>query len=125
MLLWLAAACAVFLAGIYPGDLQGSPQTRNGEIHNQMGMIAFPCVTMALPLLSLPLRWDKRWRSVWGSTVLLSLPVIISFFAMDRLEEMRLAGLNQRVFLGVTLIWMWVLGSKMRTIEKHKERRQP
>jgi hypothetical protein len=32
MLLWLAWACAVFFAGIYPGDLQGSPQTRNGSL---------------------------------------------------------------------------------------------
>ena len=122
MLLWLAWACAVFFAGIYPGDLQGSPQTRNGEIHNHMGMIAFPCATLALPLLSLPLRWDKGWRSVWASTMLLSLPVIVSFFALDRLGEMRLAGLAQRVFLGVTLIWMWVMGRQMLAIEKKRPR---
>jgi len=118
MLLWLAWACAVFFAGVYPSDLQESPTTWNGHIHNQMGMIAFPCATLALPLLSLPLRWDKKWRSVWASAVLLSLPVIISFFALDRLGEMHLAGLDQRIFLGVTLIWMWVLGSKTLAITR-------
>ena len=66
MLLWLAWACAVFFAGVYPSDLQESPTTWNGHIHNQMGMIAFPCATLALPLLSLPLRWDKKWQSVWA-----------------------------------------------------------
>jgi hypothetical protein len=122
MLLWLAWACAVFFAGVYPSDLQESPTTWNGHIHNQMGMIAFPCATLALPLLSLPLRWDKKWQSVWACAVLLSLPVIISFFALDRLGQMRLAGLDQRIFLGVTLIWMWILGSKMLAIDRQRQR---
>src|SRR5436853_344211 len=42
LFLWLTWACAVFLAGIYTGDLQGAPRTRIGQIHDQMGMIAFP-----------------------------------------------------------------------------------
>lgn len=113
MLFWLVWAGAVFFAGVFPSDLQESQMTRNGEMHNHMGMIAFPCATLALPLLSLPMRWDEKWRSVWVSAVLLSLPVIISFFALDRLGEMQLGGLDQRIFLGVTLIWMWVLGRKM------------
>jgi len=120
-LLWLAWACTVFLAGVYPSDLQESPTTCNGRIHNQMGMIAFPCATLALPLLSLPLRWDKKWRAVWASAVLLSLPMIISFFALDRLGEMHLAGLDERFFLGITLIWMWVIGSKTLAIARGRE----
>jgi hypothetical protein len=66
LLLWLIWACAVFLAGIYTGDLQGTPRTQIGKIHDQMGMIAFPSATLALPLLSLALRWEKSWRSGFG-----------------------------------------------------------
>jgi hypothetical protein len=121
LLLWLAWACAVFFAGVYPTDLQGSPQTRNGQIHNQMGMIAFPCATLALPLLSLPLRWDERWRSAWRSTVLLSLLVAASFLTLDRYGETGLAGLDQRVFLGSTLTWMWILASKMLAVAKQRK----
>ncbi|HTS04458.1 MAG TPA: DUF998 domain-containing protein [Candidatus Eisenbacteria bacterium] len=123
MLLWLVWACAVFFAGVYPSDLQGAPATSNGQIHNQMGMIAFLCATLALPLLSVPLRWDKKWQSAWSSAVLLSLPVIFSYFALDRLGEIHLAGLDQRIFLGVTLIWMWILGSKMLAIAKQRQPR--
>src|SRR5437773_8111082 len=47
LLLWLTWACAVFLAGIYTSDLQGTPHTRIGRIHDQMGMIAFPSATVA------------------------------------------------------------------------------
>ena len=113
---------AGFLAGVYPTDLQGSPQTRNGQIHNQVSMIAFPCATLALPLLSLPLRWDKRLRPVWRSTMLLSLLVIASFLASHWFGERQLPGVDQLVFLGSTLIWMWALGVKMLAIEKQSER---
>ncbi len=98
LLLWLTWACAVFLAGIYPGDLQGSPQTRIGQIHNLTGMIAFPSASLALPMLSLPVRREQRWRSVWRAALALSLVAVACFFAMGWLAEIRLAGLAQRMF---------------------------
>jgi len=49
--------------------------------------------------------------------------VIFSYFALDRLGEIHLAGLDQRIFLGVTLIWMWILGSKMLAIAKQRQPR--
>src|SRR5436190_19360601 len=36
LLFWLAWTCAVFLAGVFTGDLQGTPHTRLGQIHEQM-----------------------------------------------------------------------------------------
>ena len=118
LLLWLIWACAVFLAGIYTGDLQGTPRTQMGKIHDQMGMIAFPSATLALPLLSLALRWEKEWRSVWPATMLLSAAVIVCFLAFDRFEQMGLGGLDQRILLGATLMWMWILGRKMLIIAR-------
>jgi hypothetical protein len=122
-LLWLTWACAVFLAGIYPGDLQGLPQTRIGHIHNQMGMIAFSCAAVALPLLSLPLRWEERWRSVWRAAVALSFAAATCFLMWDRLEEVRYGGLAQRMFLSFTLTWMLVLARKLLKIEAQEEDR--
>lgn len=120
LLLWLTWACAVFAAGIYPGDLQGSPQTRIGNIHDQMGMIAFPSASLALPLLSILLRWERNWRSVWRSAVALSLVAVICFFAMDWLAGVRLAGLAQRVFLAATLVWMFILGRRLPSTESRR-----
>jgi hypothetical protein len=118
LFLWLAWACAVFLAGIFTGDLQGAPRTRIGQIHDQMGMIAFPSATLAVPLLSLPLRWDKGWHSAWRSTMFLSAAVIVSCLALDRFGQMGLGGLDQRIFLTGTLMWMWILGRKMLMLAK-------
>ena len=117
-LIWV---CSVFLAGIFPGDLQGSPQTRTGQIHNQMGRIAFPSAALALLLLSIPLRWERRWRSVWSSAVILSLALGICFLMWDRFEEMKLGGLVQRLFLFVALTWMFIVARKLMTIEKQRK----
>src|SRR5260370_37640562 len=46
LLLWLILACAVFLAGIYTGGLQGTPRTQICKIHDQLGMIRFPNPTL-------------------------------------------------------------------------------
>jgi hypothetical protein len=118
LLLWLLWACAVFLAGIYTGDLQGTAPTQIGKIHDQMGMIAFPSATLALPLLSLALRWEKVWRSAWPVAMLLSVAVVVCFLALDRFGEMGLGGLDQRIFLGAMLVWMWILGRKMLMIAR-------
>jgi Protein of unknown function (DUF998) len=118
LLLWLIWACAVFLAGIYTGDLQGTPRTQIGKIHDRMGMIAFPSAALALPLLSFALRWEKGWRSAWPATMLLSVAVVVCFLAIDRFGQMGLGGLDQRIFLGATLMWMWILGRKMLLIAR-------
>jgi hypothetical protein len=107
-----------FSAGIYTGDLQGTPRTQIGKIHDQMGMIAFPSATLAVPLLSLALGWEKRWRSAWPATMLLSVAVVVCFLALDRFGQMGLGGLDQRIFLGTTLMWMWILGRKMLMIAR-------
>jgi Protein of unknown function (DUF998) len=118
LVLWFAWACAVFLAGIYTSDLQGTPHTRIGRIHDQMGMIAFPSATVALLLLSLALRWEREWRSVWRPAMLLSVVVFVSFLVLDRFGEKDLGGLDQRIFLGATLIWMWIIGKRIQVIAR-------
>jgi len=115
---WLAWACAVFLAGIYTSDLQGTPHTRMGQIHDEMGMIAFPSATAALLLLSLALRWEKAWRSVWRWAMFLSVVALVFFLLLDRFGQMGLGGLDQRMFLAAALIWMWIIGKKMLVIAK-------
>lgn len=120
LLLLVIWAGAVFVAGIYTADLQGSPPTESGKMHAQAAMIGFPCLTLGLPLTSILLRWEEQWRSVWLVCLGLSVAMIIAFFAIGQLAEMRLGGLGQRVFLGLLLAWMFVIGWKMLTVEKQR-----
>jgi hypothetical protein len=113
---WLTWAWAVCLAGVFTGDLQGTPHTRIGQIHEQMGMIAFPSAILGMPLISVALRWEQNWNSLWCTTIVLSAVVIMSFLVFDRFAEADLGGLDQRISLAATLIWMWILGRKMRKI---------
>jgi hypothetical protein len=113
LLFWLAWACAVFLAGVFSADLQGTPHTRIGQIHEQMGMIAFPSACLAMVLISVPLRWENAWKTVWRVAVLLSVVVVVGFLVFGRFAQADLGGLAQRIFLAATLIWMWILGRKL------------
>lgn len=118
LLLLVIWAGAVFLAGIYTADLQGLPPTPSGQMHVRMSMIGFPCLTLALPLISILLRWEQEWRSVWLICAALSAAMIICFFAIGQLAEIRLGGLGQRMFLACMLAWMFVIGWKLLTLEK-------
>ena len=106
LLFWLTWACAVFLAGVFTGDLQGTPHTRIGQIHEQMGMIAFPSAIVAMPLISVPLRWEQKWNRLWRSAFVLTAVVIVSFLLFDRFAQADLGGLDQRISLSAMLIWM-------------------
>ena len=120
LVLWFTWACAVFVAGIYTSDLQGTPHTRIGRIHDQMGMIAFPSATVALLLLSLALRWEREWRSVWPSAMLLSVVALVSFLVLDWFGQRDLGGLDQRIFLTATLIWMRIISKRIQVIAKQR-----
>jgi hypothetical protein len=118
LVLWFIWACAIFLAGIYTSDLQGTPHTRTGQIHDQMGMIAFPSATFAVLVLSLAMRWDTEWRSVWRPAMILSVFALVSFLALDRSGQNDLGGLDQRIFLAFALIWMWIVAKRIQRIAK-------
>jgi len=113
LLIWLAWACAVFAAGVFTGDLQGTPHTRIGQLREQMGMIAFPSATVSVVLISVPLRWEDEWKAVWRVAVLLSVIIVGGFLVFDRFGQADLGGLAQRIFLATLLIWMWILGRKL------------
>jgi len=83
-----------------------------------MGVIAFPSATFAALLLSLALRWEKDWRSVWRPAMLLSVVALASFLALDWFGQRELGGLDQRIFLAAMLIWMWIVGKRMQVIAK-------
>ena len=68
-----------------------------------------------MPLISVPLRWEQKWNSLWRSAIILSAVVIVLFLVFDRFAQADLGGLAQRIFLAVMLIWMWILGRKMLT----------
>ena len=118
LVLWLTWACAVFLAGIFTSDLQGTPHTRIGRIHDQMGMVAFSSATVALLLLSLALRWENAWRSVRHPALVLATVALVSFLLLDWFGQRNLGGLDQRVFLVSLLTWMWIIGRRMLAIAK-------
>jgi hypothetical protein len=48
--------------------------------------------------------------------MLLSVVALVSFLALDRFGQRDLGGLDQRIFLAATLIWMWIIGRRIQVI---------
>ena len=122
LLSWLTWACAVFFAGVFTGDLQGTPHTRNGEVHEQMGMIAFPAAALGVVLISAALCWEEKWNPVWRTAIVLSIVVVVSLLVFDRAGQANLGGLDQRIFLAATLIWMSILGRNLVRLPEDAKR---
>jgi hypothetical protein len=50
--------------------------------------------------------------------MLLSVVALVSFAVLDRFGQRDLGGLDQRIFLAATLIWMWIIGKRIQVIAK-------
>jgi len=63
--------------------------------------------------------FENGWRAVWSPAILLSLIALVSFLLLDWFGRRNLGGLDQRIFLAATLIWMWTIGQRIQGIAKN------
>jgi hypothetical membrane protein len=112
---FVAIAGGLFLAMAFISCDRGCiPVTPEGGLHLILGLFAAIAAVAASFLLAWPMRNSGSWGRIWqysvltGILILLVLPVFISFG--------ELAGLLQRVLVGVIFLWLEVVALRMLTL---------
>lgn len=114
--IWTVGA---FLLALFPTDLAGQKPTLHGLIHLLVAFIAFVSVAIGELLLSLRFAADERWQTVRNPTVTIA---FVTLFALFLLFFGMFAGLNgiggllERVFLGLSLLWILVVALHLRSL---------
>jgi hypothetical membrane protein len=74
--MFLIAAAAVFLAGLFPMDFPPPIRTLSGRLHAAGGLLAFPAMAWGMLLFSLRFRRDVYWKTISGPALALSTGII-------------------------------------------------
>jgi hypothetical membrane protein len=112
---FVAIAGILFLAMAFISCDRGCiPVTPEGGLHLILGLFAAIAAVAASVLLAWPMRNSGRWGRIWqysiltGILILIVLPLFISFGD--------LAGLLQRVLVGIIFLWLEVLAIRVMTL---------
>lgn len=116
IILFAAGGAGVFFAGLFDSDLQirnvdpppmwvEGPPSREQQLHAAAGMIGLLSLMAAAGLATRRLRLAGRLESKYRALRILSWLTLAGFFAFLVSVSYGLAGLGQRVFLGLLFAW--------------------
>ena len=109
--MFLIAAAAVSLAGLFPMDFPPPIRTLSGRLHMLGGLLTFPSQALGVFLFSLAFRRDVYWRKASVSALALSAGIIAVFvLAVISLMILSFAGYAQRLYLILLIAWIVVVG---------------
>jgi hypothetical membrane protein len=109
--LFIVAAAAVFLAGVFPMDFPGPVQSLSGRLHLLGGMVAFPTMAIGALLFSLSSRREPAWKSASILALALSAAVTATYpAALLSLAFLGFAGYLQRLYVCLFTAWLLVIG---------------
>ena len=111
------------LAGFFPIDV-GGEATMVGTIHNIVGNISFFGFPIAAILLSLGMGRDERWRSFQRPTLALSFAVVSTVILTIVGSNIGLFGLTQRLANFTVLLWILLVGLRLRSVAQGDLARQ-
>ena len=106
---FLVAAAGALVAGLFPMDFPGPPQTASGRLHALGGALTFPTWVVGAFLFSLSAR-RHRWRGGSGSLLALSVGSIgMLIVSILSLRVLGFAGCAQRLLVALLFVWMIVV----------------
>lgn len=94
------------VSAIFPTDLQGSPVTTHGTIHNAAGLISFIVLIAAIFLNSLGFRRDATWRAYYPASLVLGFAALATFLLFPISMSGGWGGIGQRAFITAFLLWL-------------------
>jgi hypothetical protein len=104
----------ILIVGIFPTDLIDAPKTTSGNIHTLIALWSFLSLTLAVIPLSLRFRRDERWRSFHYTALVVALLTLVAFIGFMVTSTTKVAGLSQRVFIAMVLLWLLLTAIHLR-----------
>ncbi|HVC23104.1 MAG TPA: DUF998 domain-containing protein [Candidatus Dormibacteraeota bacterium] len=100
------------LLAFFPDDPPGTPPTTAGAIHLDLALVAFLCAVVGTIALSLGLRHFPELRQLGGFLLALAVVAIIplALLGHTHFRPQSLGGLYERIFLGLELLWILIVG---------------
>ena len=114
--LMASAALFLFLMSIFPSDLQDTPRTLIGRIHDFFSTLPFACIIPTAILFVRRFAKEVSWRTVVRVTILLAVVALIGAgMAYGWQHSLKWTGLIQRIFAMPTLLWMLIVALRLRS----------
>jgi hypothetical protein len=115
---------SVLLAGFFTIDV-GGEATMVGTIHNIVGNISFFGFPIAAILLSLGMGRDERWRSFRRPALAVSFAVVLTVILTIVGSNIGLFGLTQRLANFTFVLWILLVGLRLRSVAQGALAQQP
>lgn len=118
-LLALWTVCLV-LDGLFPTDplIPSVEQTPTGLIHLGAALVAFVSLLLAIFVLSFTFRRGAGWQQFAPWSFALGVMALVAFFLPS---EGGRAGLYQRIFVGIVMLWLALVALRLRAVAGERE----
>jgi hypothetical protein len=111
------ASVGMIVTGIFPGDLNGLYSFMPTVIlHWLAAGVSFSSITVAALLFSMHFKMEKEWRSFQCPSFALALTVVVGLFAFSVLTFVGWFGIGQRIYITVTLLWLFLVAVRLRFV---------
>lgn len=100
-----------FLLAIFATDIPPAKLTLHGLIHLLVAILIFVAVALGELLLALPLVADPGWAALRPVLFAIALAALVALVVLP--FRVNTTGLVERVFLGLALLWMLVVGVRL------------
>jgi hypothetical membrane protein len=104
--LLLVGSLGVSLAGVF----------REFIPHAAAGAVGLPSIVIAALILSWGFRWAEGWQPIHRKTLLIALGMLVAFLSI--VVDVGMPGLQQRVFLGLVLLWVSVVVHRLAELTR-------
>ncbi|HEY6538996.1 MAG TPA: DUF998 domain-containing protein [Candidatus Dormibacteraeota bacterium] len=103
------------LLAFFPDNPPGTPVTTSGGIHLTLALVAFLAVAVGTIVLAVNFRQLPRLQPLAGPALALALIAVIPLLLLGRthFQAHTLDGLYERLFLGLELLWILVVGLRL------------
>jgi hypothetical membrane protein len=121
--IWSATSflLAFFNTDVPNASLVVSNPTYHGELHLVLALIGFICAPIGILIISIAFRKEDRLKSLATPALIISILAVLSFLYLGlRGVHARNFGINERIFIGLVLIWIAVIALKLRRLHSEE-----